>query len=713
MSSSVFFKFKSQKEPVRVPFDGTGISVFELKRNIIEINRLGDGTDFDLAIYNEDSNEEYDDDTTIIPRSTSIIARRLPPAKPGRGGAARYVSGKMPVNALNSSRTERPAARTSTQAKPSTSNATAEPNAAQTEEERIAAMFKAGAEQWDQQQQEMAQATPVYRGGGNKGKAPNANVPSHPPPNGYICYRCGEKGHWIQECPTNNDPTFDGRPRVKRTTGIPRSFLKTVEKPAALTGDGVTEGSHQPSGVMVNAEGEFVVAEPDKASWEQYQAKTKVSAAAQEAAKTGSLELQERGLECPIDKKLFVDPAKTPCCAKVFCNDCITNALIENDLTCPSCHSEGILIDDLTADSEVAAKVKSYVEEKEVMKREKERSKSPIDAGSVTSNSLGVPEKPKMDGTVVKSNINSKSPTQHTPIIQSVEKSTDVNVGTLDSKAQDINSTAIPDTASPRGTNRPSTLPPRPTSTNNSNSLKRPATGEPEGQPIPKAPAAMRSQQSSNPSPGPISQRNLPNNPGSFNNAPQNMSMGPSQPFTNGQFQQGMGQMGFQNANGYMGMSMGPMAGMNQSIMNPMMNGFGGNGAAYNDMSNGMGFPQNQNNMYGNQGFPNGGGMMPMNGNNVRPNFNPNFPMQNNMGNGGMMSGGGMMGNNGAGNMNGMMMPGIPMNGGNGVFPNQQRTIFSEPFPSEEDNAYFRKPVNPQRHQARQRRVRPSDYREL
>ena len=38
-------------------FDGTGISVFELKRQIIQINRLGDGSDFDLAIYNQDTNE--------------------------------------------------------------------------------------------------------------------------------------------------------------------------------------------------------------------------------------------------------------------------------------------------------------------------------------------------------------------------------------------------------------------------------------------------------------------------------------------------------------------------------------------------------------------------------------------------------------------------------------------------------------------------------
>lgn len=57
MSSSVFVKFKSQKEPSRVTFDGTGISVFDLKREIITINHLGDGNDFELAIYNEDTNE--------------------------------------------------------------------------------------------------------------------------------------------------------------------------------------------------------------------------------------------------------------------------------------------------------------------------------------------------------------------------------------------------------------------------------------------------------------------------------------------------------------------------------------------------------------------------------------------------------------------------------------------------------------------------------
>lgn len=61
------------------------------------------------------------------------------------------------------------------------------------------------------------------------------------------------KGHWIQDCPTNNDREFDNRPRIKRTTGIPRSMLKAVENPNGDIGQGV----------MVTPEGGYVVAQPD------------------------------------------------------------------------------------------------------------------------------------------------------------------------------------------------------------------------------------------------------------------------------------------------------------------------------------------------------------------------------------------------------------------------------------------------------------------
>lgn len=61
-------------------------------------------------------------------------------------------------------------------------------------------------------------------------------------------------GHWIQDCPTNSDREFDNKPRIKRTTGIPRSFLKAVENP---------NKGEIAQGVMVTPEGGYVVAQPD------------------------------------------------------------------------------------------------------------------------------------------------------------------------------------------------------------------------------------------------------------------------------------------------------------------------------------------------------------------------------------------------------------------------------------------------------------------
>lgn len=84
-----------------------------------------------------------------------MIARRLPAARPGKGGAARYVSGKMPVNARHAARTEPSSASRATSGG-GVSNNFLELTNAQTEEEKINALFNLQASQWKEQQQEMA-----------------------------------------------------------------------------------------------------------------------------------------------------------------------------------------------------------------------------------------------------------------------------------------------------------------------------------------------------------------------------------------------------------------------------------------------------------------------------------------------------------------------------------------------------------------------------
>ncbi|KYK59009.1 uncharacterized protein DCS_00136 [Drechmeria coniospora] len=629
MSSSVFFKFKSQKEPTRVEFDGTGISVFELKREIISKSGLGDGTDFDLFIYTDDGSDEYDDDTTIVPRSTTVIARRQPAAKPGAGRAARYISGKAPVSAKNSGRREQAAKATA--AKPSAS-AINQMNSAMTEEEKMAAMFAAQSEQWSAQQEEMSHQAPVFNKGGIKRPA---NVPDHDPPAGYICYRCGNKGHWIQMCPTNDDPEFDNRPRVKRTTGIPRSFLQKVDKAVVMAqSDG--DESKRPSGIMVNAEGDFVIAEPDKASWERFQAKTKSSGPDKEVLAENK-EVQERGLECSIDRKMFIEPMKTPCCQKTFCNDCITNAVIESDFVCPACQTEGVLIDDLIPDEETSRRIQEYLKEREAAKTPRESPKPEPVTAAEPAEPDAQQVQPTLDSDKTEANDAdskeaTKSPTPAPTTARSPPKVAEAKSGGQGVEAE---ADKAAEAKSAEGI-----IP---------NAKKRPATDVLENPNIPKGPKAMLKQQAMN---------SMPN---MMNNGVPNMGI-PNMMFNGMPMMPNM--MGMPPNMG-MGMGMGmPMMGM------PMMGmpGFGGmNGGWGMNGMNGM------NNMNG----------MNMNG------------------------------------MNGMSMPGGPMGGGpmsNGMGAMggfQNGANFGQQANVDDEDAYFRKPINPHRHQNKQRRARPSDYREL
>lgn len=425
-------------------------------------------------------------------------------------------------------------------------------------------------------------------------------------------------------CPTNDDPAYDGRPRVKRTTGIPRSFLKTVQKPTSLVNDGTMDDTKQPAGIMVNAEGEWVIAEPDKAAWAQFQAKAKVAAVAQEAAARGSKELQDRGLECSIDRRLFVDPTKTPCCQSTFCRDCITNTLLENDLRCPECSTENVPVDDLVPDEQMMTTIQSYEEEKAVDQVHKESSKSPVKGG---------PQK------AVDSSPNSDSV---------------------------------------------KTTPPQKPQTATGTSRKRPAESEIANErKAPSLAGGVPKQNSVNGTTSEFHQQK----PAVASNTPANQQSS----LSNGKFTmpQAMNSIAFPNMNGFMGMpmSMAPAMNMNAAMQNPLLMA---NGSFMGDWNNmwGGGFPQQPMNVTVGA-FQNG--MMPNGGYNQ---FNP--------------TGNSFMSMTGIGT-NGQGMTGQAM----GSFANQQRTTFSAPTTNEEDSAYFRKPVNPHRHQARRNVQRPTDYREI
>ncbi|KAJ2924271.1 hypothetical protein H1R20_g12818, partial [Candolleomyces eurysporus] len=273
MASSVFYKWASRKDESRVTFDGTGITVFDLKREIILANNLVKGVDFDVHVYDTATKQEFKDDTHIIPRSTSVLVKRLPVFRPAKTRIPIYL-GNAPGGPVPTSETvvrgnaswhkgsmskrfdgkeEPPTKAPAPVAAPVTSAVVKEDEAA-----AMAAIFSAQTQNWEETQEKMSHATYITREPRGASSFARGGKPhptsDRPLPASYVCYRCGQKGHWIQDCPTNNDREFDNRPRIKRTTGIPRSMLKAVENP---------NSADIGQGVMVTPDGGYVVAQPD------------------------------------------------------------------------------------------------------------------------------------------------------------------------------------------------------------------------------------------------------------------------------------------------------------------------------------------------------------------------------------------------------------------------------------------------------------------
>ncbi|KAJ3200626.1 hypothetical protein HDU82_008733 [Entophlyctis luteolus] len=404
--SVVFYKFRSARDFDQMVFDGLGVSVFDLKREIMLKKKLGKGTDFDLLVYNAQTNDEYPDDNQVIPRNTSILVARRPAAKHARGTAQRYVTAAGPpavgttlsttnsTQAANSSFSAGFGVATSglfTAASSSATGANAtssagKSNADMTEEERMEAMFKAQETQNAQQLDEMAStrfgAASSFRGGargggggfsarggfgrgggvehgssGNYHGVDGGGFANRPLPPGYLCYRCGKPGHHISQCPTHGDPNYD-KQKLKRTTGIPKMFLKEIDEKDA--GIGTANGPE--SGLMVTHAGKIVVATANDDAWAKLSSSVRAATAASEKVSSLRSTATVGGnadddiyarlataprLRCPLCTRALNAAVSTACCGALYCAMCIRTHIVHgsDDVagvpvpahTCPGC----------------------------------------------------------------------------------------------------------------------------------------------------------------------------------------------------------------------------------------------------------------------------------------------------------------------------------------------------------------------------------------
>lgn len=157
------------------------------------------------------------------------------------------------------------------------------------------------------------------------------------PPN-YRCYKCHQSGHWIKDCPLSQGPVrqttlqnekcitnyfFMQEPmEIKKSTGIPRSFMVPVDSP-------------QVPGAMMTPNGQYAVPVLDHLAYTQ---KQQPPPPVQEPKP----EIPE-DLLCSICSDLLTDAVMIPCCGNSFCDECIRSCLLESEEhECPDCHEKDI-----------------------------------------------------------------------------------------------------------------------------------------------------------------------------------------------------------------------------------------------------------------------------------------------------------------------------------------------------------------------------------
>ncbi|CAB0036338.1 unnamed protein product [Trichogramma brassicae] len=133
--------------------------------------------------------------------------------------------------------------------------------------------------------------------------------------------KCHRPGHWIKDCPISNEVT-----EIKKSTGIPRSFMVPVEGPSV-------------PGAMMTPGGTYAVPAIDHQAYKEGK-KERPPFTGDPQTDVEQTEIP-KDMICPICKDILTDAVMIPCCGKPFCDECIRTYLLESeDHQCPDCEEK-------------------------------------------------------------------------------------------------------------------------------------------------------------------------------------------------------------------------------------------------------------------------------------------------------------------------------------------------------------------------------------
>lgn len=249
MSCIIRYKWKSIiGEGGRVTFDGNGLLLWELKDEIYRQQKLSKAGDFDIVVINAQSNEEYTDEHQMIPRNTNVLVKRVPLWMLTSGQYYRTQKNQQYPTGIDKN------IKRSFVASDDLKSMTQE-------EKKIRAMAQASSESW-QQQLELQESFGTQRADmkASTGIKLQTAPPKIQPAPGYICHRCGEKGHYISDCPLFLSNPGD-KTRLKRAAGIPKTFLQAA----------ASDGSELRK-TMLSQDGSKVIYRPNQHEWNKLHA---------------------------------------------------------------------------------------------------------------------------------------------------------------------------------------------------------------------------------------------------------------------------------------------------------------------------------------------------------------------------------------------------------------------------------------------------------
>eukprot|EP00088_Acartia_fossae_P044309 TRINITY_DN4699_c0_g1_i11.p1 TRINITY_DN4699_c0_g1~~TRINITY_DN4699_c0_g1_i11.p1 ORF type:complete len:400 (-),score=62.29 TRINITY_DN4699_c0_g1_i11:188-1387(-) len=326
---SVRFKFKNDLDYHSVPCDGLNISLRDLKRSIIRQKKFGKITDFDLVITNTATDQVYADENELINKNTTVSVQRAPlPDNQKKVWEEDVISAE---NFL-------PAPGTSVAAMLNLAgNSSVVVNTAgMSEADRINNMMQNSNELYNEKNWTKYKGQKAFPEG------------SKAPPS-WKCRICNQN-HWMNDCPHANS-------ELKRTTGIPRTFLQISEEKV--------------QGAKIDPTGRIVVNEMEIAAYNEKKVE-KSPWVADDRPAAPKIQIPDE-LTCKVCKEILTDAVMMPCCGEVACDECARDGIINSDkANCPICQEAGVSPEDMIPYRLVREKVDKFLNQTGYSKQKKQ-----------------------------------------------------------------------------------------------------------------------------------------------------------------------------------------------------------------------------------------------------------------------------------------------------------------------------------------------------